>query len=157
MITETRHGPRFSRNAMAARVIKAFGLDNRNRDLAVESNVDRGIDPLPGALAKQSLNLVPATADRGPELRRRLGGRQGSTTRFAKTRAAPISMAASPTRHGWVPQLHGLGWHARDVAVELVAGKRAQRQPSRQLCLRHVRSTASHRNPRPPNHHHRLF
>ncbi len=64
MGSQTAHGPGFAANPLAARLIQALGLDQREGNLAIEQRVMGQVDALLAAFAEQPRDLVAAVGER---------------------------------------------------------------------------------------------
>src|SRR5262249_51320625 len=65
MVAEPAHGPRLAAHARQARLVEPIGLDERDRDVALQPGVVGDVDALLAALAAEAPHGVPAAAERG--------------------------------------------------------------------------------------------
>ncbi len=97
MVAEPPHGLGLARHASAAGLVEALGLDQGQRDLAVEPLVAGQVDALLGALAEQALHLVAAGGERARNRRwRRLERRSWSSRRGAALTTAVAELGVRP-------------------------------------------------------------
>jgi hypothetical protein len=64
VVAELAHGTRLAAYALEPGLVEAVGLDERNRDVALEPRVGREVHPLLPALAEQAPDAVAARGDR---------------------------------------------------------------------------------------------
>src|SRR5262249_62309924 len=65
MVAEPAHGPRLAPHARQPCRVEPIGLDERDRDVALEPRVVRDVDALLAALADEAAHVVAAAAERG--------------------------------------------------------------------------------------------
>jgi hypothetical protein len=98
---EPPHRLRLAQHAGAGACVEALGLDQGERDLALEEAVAGEVDTLLAALAEQAQQLVAAVGDlgggreRGCRLGRKIGGERGPAL---IAEASPLTILCSALR-----------------------------------------------------------
>ena len=122
VVAEASHRLRFALDACEAGVVQALGLDQRDRDVAVELRVVREVDLLAAALAEEALDGVSALGERGREESEPIQNHHWTTPRVFRASLGQASLPLRPSR-GTRRRLHWLDRRRAPFAQPTTCGQ----------------------------------